>query len=147
VRPAQTIEDHSPTHVRIGKATARKRRLNDAEIFAFWRATGRMKYPLGSLYRILLLTGLRLNEAARLSSPELHGDYILIPAERMKGQNDEAREHLVPLSTTAQEIIASLRRYRGAPFLLSFRADSTDSYSLVFSGSPAAQYSAGSDRR
>ena len=47
----------------IGAVPTRNRRLADAELFAFWRATGRMGYPIGPVYRMLLLTGLRLNEA------------------------------------------------------------------------------------
>ncbi len=46
----------------IGAVPKRNRRLSDDELFAFWRATGRMKYPTGPVYRMLLLTGLRLNE-------------------------------------------------------------------------------------
>jgi len=106
----------------IGPSQSRSRRLTDPELFAFWRATGRMKHPVGSLYRMLLLTGLRLNEAAHLSWPEVHGDSIVIPASRMKGRKGTAREHLVPLSSTAQEVIASVPRYRGAPFLFTFNA-------------------------
>ena len=97
----------------IGEPPSRSRRLTDAELFAFWRATGRMRYPVGPAYRMLLLTGLRLNECAKLSWPEVHGDTIVIPAARMKGKNGKAREHLVPLSSAAQEVIASLPRYRG----------------------------------
>src|SRR6185295_5138875 len=103
----------------IGELPSRTRRLTDTEVFAFWRATGRMGYPVGAVYRILLLTGLRLNEAAKLSWPEVHGNHVIIPTSRMKGRDGKAREHLVPLSTTAQEIVASLPRYRGAPFLFS----------------------------
>jgi integrase len=106
----------------IGPTPSRSRRLTDAELFAFWRATGRMKYPVGSTYRMLLLTGLRLNECAQLSWPEIDGDTITIPASRMKGKDATAREHLVPLSAAALEIIGSLPRYRGAPFLFSFSA-------------------------
>jgi integrase len=106
----------------IGEPPSRSRRLTDAELFAFWRATGRMKYPVGPAYRMLLLTGLRLNECAKLSWPEVHGDTVIIPASRMKGKNGKAREHLVPLSSAAQEVLASLPRYRGAPFLFSFNA-------------------------
>ena len=105
----------------IGEPPSRSRRLTDEELFAFWRATGRMKYPVGPAYRMLLLTGLRLNEGAQLSWPEVHGDTIIIPASRMKGKNGRAREHLVPLSSAAQEVIASLPRYRGAPFLFSLQ--------------------------
>ena len=71
-----------------------------------------MGYPVGPVYRMLLLTGLRLNEAAQLSWPEVQGDTIIIPAARMKGRDGKAREHLVPLSSAAQEIIASLPRYQ-----------------------------------
>jgi len=106
----------------IGTTPSRTRRLNDEELFALWRATDRIKYPLGPLYRMLLLTALRLNEAARVSWPEVYGDHIVIAAERMKGKNGKAREHLVPLSSTALGLIASLPRYRGAPFLFSLSA-------------------------
>jgi integrase len=85
----------------IGEERSRTRRLSDAELFAFWRAMGRMKYPEGPVYRLLSLTGLRLNEVARLSWPEVHGDVLIIPAERMKGKDGKAREHLAPLSKAA----------------------------------------------
>ena len=60
-------------------------------IFALWRATGRMGYhPAGAVYRTLLLTGLRLNEAAQISWSEVQGDTIVIPASRMKGKEQPA---------------------------------------------------------
>ena len=103
----------------IGPMQSRTRRLNDAELFAFWRATGRMKYPSGSVYRLLLLTGLRLNEVAQLSWPEIHDDIAIIPPERMKAKEGKAREHQVPLSSTALEIIKSLPRIKNARFVFS----------------------------
>ena len=105
----------------IGELQSRDRRLTDAEIFAFWRATGRMGYPAGSVYRMLLLTGLRLNEAAQISWPEVQGNTIVIPASRMKGREGKAREHLVPLSSAAQEVIASVPRIKNGPFLFSLK--------------------------
>ena len=77
----------------IGPVPKRNRSLNDAEIFAFWRATERMKYPVGPAYKLLLLTGLRLNEAAQLSWPEVQGDTIVIPPD------DEMR---IPLRLACQ---------------------------------------------
>jgi integrase len=106
----------------IGETVSRNRRLNDAELFAFERAAWRMGYPVGPVYRLLLHSGLRLNECARLSWSEVHDGHIIVPASRMKGRDGKATEHLVPLSTTAQEIIASLPRYRGGPFLFSLSA-------------------------
>jgi integrase len=106
----------------IGELQSRDRRLNDAEIFALWRATGRMGYPTGSAYRTLLLTGLRLNEAAQISWPEIQGDMIVIPASRMKGREGKAREHLVPMSAALREVIASVPRIKNGPYLFSMSA-------------------------
>ena len=80
----------------VGPMSARDRRLNDDELRAFWRGSGRRNSPAGALYRMLLLTGLRLNERAHLSWPEVQGDTIIILARRMKGKDGRAREHLVP---------------------------------------------------
>jgi len=119
--------DHSPCDrlIRakiIGEPQSRSRRLTDMELVAFWRATGRIKYPIGPAYRMLLLTGLRLNECAKVSWPEVQGDdVIIIPASRMKGKNGKAREHMVPLSSAAKDIIASLPRFNGGPYLFSFK--------------------------
>jgi integrase len=99
----------------IGTAPPRSRKLSDDELFAFWRATGRMRYPVGPVYRFLLLTGLRLNEAARLTWPEVRGDHAVIPASRMKS----AREHLVPFSSAVAQIIAEVPRIGGARYVFS----------------------------
>jgi integrase len=77
---------------------------------------------IGSVYRTLLLTGLRLNEAAAMSWPEINGNTLVIPAARMKGREGRARDHLVPLTQAMQEIIASVPRVRGGPFLFSYKA-------------------------
>jgi len=106
----------------IGEMQSRDRRLTDAEIFALWRSTGRIGYPVGAVYRLLLLTGLRLNEAAQISWPEFQGSSIVIPASRMKGREGKAREHLVPLSSLAREVIASLPRIKNGPYLFSMSA-------------------------
>ena len=103
----------------IGAVPKRNRRLNDAELFAFWRATERMKYPIGPVYRMLLLTGLRLNEAAQLSWREVQDDIIVIPPERMKAKDGTAFEHLVPITAAIREVIASLPRIKGGKYLFS----------------------------
>jgi integrase len=106
----------------IGEVPKRNRRLNDAELFAFWRASGRMGNPAGAVYRTLLLTGLRLNEAARMTWPEVQGDIIVIPPERMKAKDGKAVEHLVPITAAIQEVIASLPRIKNGPYLFSLKA-------------------------
>jgi integrase len=106
----------------IGPLQSRTRRLNDAEIFALWRASGKMAYPVGPVYRALLLTGLRLREVADISWSEIHGNTIIIPPSRMKGREGKAVEHQVPVSSALQEVIASVPRVRGGPFLFSLKA-------------------------
>jgi integrase len=103
----------------IGPVPKRNRRLSDEEVFAFWRAAGKIGYPVGAAYKMLLLTGLRLREVADLAWSEIHGDLITIPASRMKAKDATAVEHLVPITAAMQEIIASLPRHRGGKYLFS----------------------------
>ena len=103
----------------IGAVPKRNRRLCPDELLAFWQATGEMEYPTGPVYRMLLLTGLRLNECAQLSWSEVQGDTIVIPPERMKGKDATAVEHLVPITAAMREIIDMLPRHRGFLFSLS----------------------------
>jgi integrase len=80
----------------IGPKHPRQRVLTDIEIAAFWRASGRLGYPIGSLFRMLLLTGQRKSEVAeaRWREFDLHNQLWVIPPERFK--SDAA--HNVPLS-------------------------------------------------
>src|SRR5262245_54315027 len=57
VSPAASLK---PTAL-CGEKPVRERNLSDEEVFAFSRAAERMPYPFGPIYRLLLLTGLRLN--------------------------------------------------------------------------------------
>jgi integrase len=54
----------------IGKKKKRERVLTDDEISSFWRATSRTPHPFGPVYRLLFLTGLRLNGAADAAESE-----------------------------------------------------------------------------
>jgi integrase len=113
--------DHiSPRRI-IGKKLSGDRTLDDDEILAFWRATGRMGYPYGQLYRVLLLNGLRLNEAADASWTEfdLKKKTWTIPAERMKAKNDEARPHVVPITADTAAILESLPDFKKGEYLFS----------------------------
>jgi integrase len=105
----------------IGKKKSRDRVLTDDELFAFWRATGRMAYPVGPVYRLLALTGLRLNEAADAVWPEFNSreETWTIPSARMKGKDDEAREHVVPVTADIYAILKSLPEFRTGKHLFS----------------------------
>ncbi len=117
---ANPCADLSAKHL-IGPKMPVDRFLDDAEIAAFWRATGRMRYPYGPFYRLLLLTGLKLNECADASWSEfdLKGGKWIIPKERMKARNEKARAHAVPLTCEIRKIIDALPRFKTGDFLFS----------------------------
>jgi integrase len=105
----------------IGEKKSRSRILSDDELRAFMRAAKRMGYPYGALYRLLLLTGLRLNEVADASWREFDFDngIWIIPAERMKGRNHQAREHVVPITAEIKAVLDGLPRFKSGRFLFS----------------------------
>ncbi|MBN8906261.1 MAG: hypothetical protein J0H99_06495, partial [Rhodospirillales bacterium] len=140
VSPAAGLK---PTSI-IGEKPSGQRILDDSELFALWRAAGRIPYPYGPVYRLLILTGLRLNEAAdaartefdpavaallrsdapdkldRLKSLPADKRVWIIPAERMKGRAGKARAHAVPLTDDILAVVAALPVFRaGGPYLFS----------------------------
>jgi integrase len=105
----------------VGEKVARDRVLTDDELFAFWRATGRMGYPVGPLYRLLILTGLRLNEVAdaKWSEFDLRNGVWIVPAARMKGKDGRVADHVVPITAEIAAILESLPRFKSGDFLFS----------------------------
>ena len=105
----------------IGEKPTRSRVLTDDELFAFWRATGRTAYPFGPLYRLLLLTGLRLNECADATWSEfdLRNRTWVVPSVRMKGRDGRVVDHVVPITKDIAAILESLPRFKTGDFLFS----------------------------
>jgi integrase len=87
-----------------GGATRRDRVLDDDELRAVWKAADELETPFARMVQFILVTGVRRNEAARMTRDELHGADWLIPAARIKGK----RDFLVPLSDKAQKVLATL---------------------------------------
>ena len=106
----------------IGERHARDRVLTDDELRALWGATERMGYPFSPLYRLLLLTGLRLGEVcgARWSEFDLERHEWTIPASRMKKVKGGPKPFMVPLTASALEVLNSLPRFSSGDFLFSF---------------------------
>jgi integrase len=120
------------------KLGPRQRTLNPTELAALWRAAGRVGYPYGPLYYLLLLTGCRLNEVAKSQWSEFHPELRrairdaqaagrrvdwsavpdtaklwTIPAARFKSD----AEHLVPLSDDTCAVLEMLPRFGGCDFV------------------------------
>jgi len=81
----------------------RDRTPDDAELRLLWLAASEMGAPFGNLYKLLVLTGVRLREAsdASLTEFDLKTRVWTIPGERMKA----GRPHEVALSDQAVQII------------------------------------------
>ena len=80
-----------------------------------------MGYPAGPLYRLLILTGLRLNEVAdaKWSEFDLRNGFWIVPAARMKGKDGRAVDHVVPITDEIASILKSLPRFKSGDFLFS----------------------------
>jgi integrase len=83
------------------KTTARKRSLSDDEVKRLWRACRALPAPFGDMYRLLLLTGARVQEVGGMRWREVDGSAWLLPAERSKN----GYEHLFSLSRQARAVV------------------------------------------
>jgi integrase len=105
----------------IGERESRDRVMSDDEIRALWAVTERLGYPYGPLYRLLLLTGLRLNEACGATWNEIDLDKRewTVPAARMKKVKGGAKPHLVPLTDAMVGTLKALPRFERGKHLFS----------------------------
>jgi integrase len=101
----------------LGEKPIRDRVLNDEELVTFWRATEKMGYPYGPLYRLLLLTGARLDEigGASWGEVDLKKKVLTVPSSRFKSEVS----HLIPLTDSALSILNTLPRFNGGDYLFS----------------------------
>jgi integrase len=88
------------------KERERERVLADDEIGVLWPQFQRLGYPFGSLFQMLLITGQRRSEVARMRWSEIEGEVWSIPNERSKGGHG----HAVPLSPLATSILSAMPR-------------------------------------
>jgi integrase len=108
--------EHSPCLRITRKAPqpSRDRTLTDDELRICWAAWDQQGWPGGEFQKLLLVTGQRRGEVAGARWDEIDlGDRLwLLPASRTKS----ARQHAVPLSSLALDIIDKLPR-TSSPFL------------------------------
>ncbi len=97
------------------KKHPRDRDLKHPELKRLWAACEAKAYPFGPLVMLLALTLQRRNEVAEMQWQEidLAKAQWVIPPERSKSK----RAHIVPLSKPALQIIESLPRYLGGPYV------------------------------
>jgi integrase len=104
---------------------ARDRVLGDDEIRAIWRATydARVEPAFGGVVRMLLATGQRRSEVARMrwEDVDLERRVWLLLRERRKqtGGAGTGRSHTVPLNRVALALLAEAPRLSGCPWVFS----------------------------
>jgi integrase len=101
----------------LGRLEPRSRVLRDEELRRIWNASDAVGYPIGPLFRLLILTGARLNEGcdATWDEVDLKRGIWTIPAPRMKGRI----EHHVPITAMLREVFDGLPRLKGGPYMFS----------------------------
>ncbi len=90
------------------KEQSRDRVLTDDEIKAVWGAFGAMDWPFGQAFQLLLVTGQRRDEVAKMrwEDLDLEAGLWTLPREATKAD----RLHEVPLSTLALEVLKGAKR-------------------------------------
>jgi integrase len=96
---------------------ARDRVLTDAELRQIWQAAGVVGWPFAQAVKLLILTGQRRDEVARMPWSELNLEARLwtLPPERTKNK----QRHEVPLSPQAVAVIDSVPRIASSQYVLS----------------------------
>lgn len=102
------------------RGRARERVLDDSEIRLVWKAADSIGWPFGPIVKLLLLTGGRRDEVAQMEWKEVDLDRAAwtLPAARSKNR----REHAIPLSDMALEILRSLPRIERSSFVFTTNA-------------------------
>lgn len=93
--------------------TSRERVLSDSEIALVWQATEAIGQPFGPFIRMLLLTGQRRQEVAKMRTSEVDADKKMWTLSGVRTKNGDL--HAVPLSPLAIETLASVIRPPGKP--------------------------------
>ena len=93
----------------------RERHLNDKELRVMWEASKAIGAPFGSIYQLLLLTGMRLREVAEGCWSEIDFEQAVwnVPAHRSKN----GKAHWVHLSEPAIKIIKAQPKIGKCDFL------------------------------
>jgi integrase len=102
----------------------RDRVLKDFELRAVWLAANQLGGPFAGLVKLLILTGQRRDEVARMQWAEinLNAGLWLLPAERVKNK----LAHEIPLSAAALTVLEALPRI-GDQFVLTTSGEAPSS--------------------
>ena len=105
----QWIAEAPTRHIKSpGNEQARDRILNTEEIISLWSASDVIGWPFGPCFKLLILTGQRRNEVARMkwADIDLKKNLWTLPKEATKAK----RQHDIPLAQMVVEILKAVPR-------------------------------------
>jgi integrase len=110
------IEGNPCAGITCQKEQARTRALTDAELERVWGAFAGLSFQPRSAFKLLLLTGQRLNEVVGAKWAEIDFERALwtLPAHEQGRSKMRKDVHLVPLSPAALAIFAELKQMNGS---------------------------------
>lgn len=94
---------------------SRTRTLSQEEILAIWDAAMEMGYPFGLVVQLLILTGQRRSEIAKLQRDWIAPDFIEFPEESQK----TGVSQILPLTKWTKGIPQALPIWNGGNFVFS----------------------------
>jgi len=97
---------------RLGTNKSRDRVLCDDELRRVWAASAHIGL-FGNVVKLLILTGMRREEATQLRWSEINGDTITLSGARCKN----GTPHIIPLSAPAKALLAGTPRIAGSDFV------------------------------
>src|SRR5262249_39818317 len=103
--------DHSPRH----EEESRDRVFTPAELRSIWHNIEDNDY--GAIIKLLALTGQRPGEIAALRWSQIHNDVIILEGGDATGGTKNYRDHVIPLSEPARQIIAKQKRRDDRDFI------------------------------
>jgi len=115
--PMRDVHRGSPPPPRQRVLNARLEVRRADELRWFWAATEELPVPFGALFLLLLLTGCRLSEIARMRRDELADDgrKLYVSGERTKN----GRPHVIALSELAMQVLNTVPRIEGCRYVFS----------------------------
>ena len=104
-----------PTHPINGIRAERDRVISDDEVQSVWEASGKLGYPFGRIVQMLLLTGQRKSEVAKMRWSDVDLDEKVWRLRRDQTKADRAQD--VPLSPMAIDLLKSLPHLNDSDYL------------------------------
>jgi integrase len=98
---------------KISDENKRDPHYSNKDIQNIWDAIGNEWQPMQGLLKMLLITGQRLGETSRMKWADVHNNVWIIPISEQKTGKKTKKNHKVPLSASALEVLENMKPING----------------------------------